>query len=335
MKTSRRKMLGLIGTGLSVGAPGCAAFSSRSTHEGTPASSGTSNGVETSTAVGSTGERNDSATESEVAEIESPPGVYRSATVPGRPSKFTYATMGTDDAPVTATVYGAWKCPHTADFVFGLMRDIVERYVESGDVALEFRAVAYRNGEGFHGSDEPRAARAGLSVWNNDPASYWNYFEYMFQNRSGVDGWATTETLLRIAKKAGVTNLGTIESEIENGTHQKRIERTMERVREIPIGAVPRVVVGGTVTAPTVNPNRTVAQLDAALGKGSGTSTPHGTTTPTSDGNTTTDGTATTSGTTPDTTTGTTAPASNATAGKTTTNATTASGSTTSTASSE
>ncbi|WP_435153130.1 DsbA family protein [Haladaptatus sp. DFWS20] len=309
MKTSRRKILGLVGAGLSVGTTGCSALSNSSSNpKETSAPGGTSVDQETTTADVDIGDEETTTEETtdeeeEPEEIESPKGLYDSVTVPSDPSGFTYARMGSDDAPVTATVYGAWKCPHTQKFVLGFLGDIVEKYVKPGDVALEFRAVAYRDGEGFHGPDEPRAARAGLAVWNNDPESYWDYFEYMFQNRSGVDGWATTETLMRIAEKAGVENLDTIRSEIESGKYQQQIEKTMTQVQEIPISAVPRVVVDGETTAPTAHPDRTIAQLDAALGKGSGsetTTTDNGSTTTTTDGTTTTsdgttDGTTTTS----------------------------------------
>ncbi len=302
-------MLALVGSGLSVGAAGCSAFSDSSSNpKRDTRTSGDRDGRETET---TTGDDEDETTETDAPEeIESPPGTYESVPISSGPSESTYAMMGSEDAPVKATVYGAWKCPHTEEFVFGFMGDIVEKYVVPGDVALEFRAVAYEDGEGFHGPDEPRAARAGLAVWNNDPKSYWNFFEYMFQNRSGIDGWATTETLIRIAEKAGVENLDAIRSEIESGTYQKQIEKTMERVRKVPISAVPRVVVDGEATAPTTRPKRTIAQLDAALGRGSETpdetttTTSDGTTSTTSDGTTTTtDGTTTSDGTTTTTTT--------------------------------
>ncbi|SIQ96730.1 Thioredoxin [Haladaptatus litoreus] len=326
MKTSRRTILGLVGTGLSVGAAGCSALSNNSSNpEQTSAPSGTTGGdSETTNDVDfddetTEEERTDEEESTEPAEIESPEGLYESASVPSDPGGFTYARMGSDDASVTATVYGGWKCPYTQRFVLGFLGKIVEKYVEPGDVLLEFRAVAYRDGEGFHGPDEPRAARAGLAVWHNDPDSYWDYFEYMFQNRSGVDGWATTETLMRIAEEAGVENLDSIRSEIEAGKYQQEIKKTMEKVPEVPISAVPRVVVDGEPTAPTARPKRTIAQLDAALGRGpepdettttttteDGSPTGEGsdeTTTTTDETTTTTDGTSTTTTTTDGTTT--------------------------------
>jgi protein-disulfide isomerase len=265
-------------------------------------------------------------------EIEPSPAAYQSVPLPSKPSGHEYATMGDDDASVTAKFYGAWKCPYTHDFVLNILPTLIEEYVKPGDVAIEFRAVAYEDGEGFHGPDEPRAARAGLAVWNEDPKHYWTYFGTMFQNQNRTPGWATMETLARIAKESDVSNLSEITSQIEAGNYQSQIEKTMDQVHEIPISRVPRIVVGDTVTAPTVKPKKTKAQLDAALGKGSDsdsettttteTDTTEGESGTTTDGSETTTTTTTTTGDDSDTTTTTTTSDD----GGTTTNTTTDSG---------
>lgn len=284
-------MLGVIGAGLSVGIAGCSAFSK---DDGSPKSTSERNGGEQGTTTDtfapttSTEDEGENGTETEKSppeKVEPSPEAYRSVPLPSKPSEHAYATMGTDDAPVTAKFYGAWKCPYTHDFVLHILPTLIEEYVEPGDVAIEFRAVAYEDGEGFHGPDEPRAARAGLAIWNEDPKAYWAFFGTMFENQNSSPGWATMETLARIAKKSDVSNLSEIASKVEAGDYQSQIEKTMEQVHDIPISRVPRIVVGDTVTAPTVEPKKTKSQLDDALGKGSdsdsGTTT---TTTETTDG---------------------------------------------------
>ncbi|WP_232423684.1 thioredoxin domain-containing protein [Haladaptatus paucihalophilus] len=312
MRDDRRRVLGVIGAGLSAGIAGCSAFSK----DGSPETTGERSGGEQSTtteegpaAPETTDTENDSKSASDEGppeKVEPSPKAYRSVPLPSKPTENEYATMGDDDASVTAKFYGAWKCPYTHDFVLNILPTFIEEYVKPGDVAIEFRAVAYEDGEGFHGPDEPRAARAGLSVWNEDPESYWTYFGTMFQNQNSSPGWATTETLVRIAEEADVSHLSKITSQIEAKKYQSQIERTMDQVHEIPISAVPRIVVGDTVTAPTVNPKKTKAQLDAALGRGSGSDSETTTTTTTNgdDSDTTTTNTTTTT-TNTTTTTGT------------------------------
>ncbi len=268
-------MLGLIGSGLTVGIAGCSAFSKNG---GSPATSGGRNGGEQTTTetiqsptttTTDTKDGTTSASDSlQPKDIEPAPKAYRSVPLPSKPGKHKYATMGSEDASVTARFYGAWKCPYTRHFVLEFLPTLIEEYVNPGDVAIEFRAVAYEGGEGFHGPDSPRAARAGLVIWNQQPEHFWTYFGTIFKNQNSAPGWATTKTLLSMAEKSDVSDLSTIASLIQSGKYQSQVEGTMDQVHKIPISRVPRIVVGDSVTAPTVNPKKTKAQLDAALGRG-------------------------------------------------------------------
>ncbi|KZN24087.1 thioredoxin [Haladaptatus sp. R4] len=289
-------MLGLIGSGLTVGIAGCSAFSKNESSENSSGRNGaqttetiqfpttsttdTEDGTETETETETTSEVEPVDPE----DLEPAPKAYRSVSRPEKADEHKYATMGSEDASVTARFYGAWKCPYTRHFVLDILPTLIEEYVKPGDVAIEFRAVAYEDGEGFHGPDSPRAARAGLVVWNQEPDQFWTYFGTVFKNQNSAPGWATTETLLNLAEKADVSDRSDIASLIESGKYQSQIEKTMDQVHDIPITRVPRIVVGDTVTAPTVSPKKTKAQLDAALGKGSGSKT----TTTTDDSKTTT-----------------------------------------------
>ncbi|WP_227380808.1 DsbA family protein [Haladaptatus halobius] len=115
--------------------------------------------------------------------------------------------MGAATAPVTATIYGSWKCTYTQDFVQTLLQTIIQELVQSGQVSLVFREVAYRDGKPFHGPDELTAGHAGLAVWNHAPESYWSYFATVFANQqAGSESWATADQLLALAKAAGIPN---------------------------------------------------------------------------------------------------------------------------------
>ncbi|MGA9400060.1 DsbA family protein [Haladaptatus sp.] len=341
VRDDRRRVLGLIGSGLTVGFAGCSAFSKNGASS---ENSGGRNGAQTTTetiqdptsSTTKTETKTETETTSEVEpvdpeDLEPAPKAYQAVSRPEKADEYKYATMGSEDASVTARFYGAWKCPYTRHFVLDILPTLIEKYVKPGDVAIEFRAVAYEDGEGFHGPDSPRAARAGLVVWNQDPDQFWTYFGTVFKNQNSAPGWATTEMLLNLAEKADVSDRSDIASLIESGKYQSQIEKTMDQVHDIPITRVPRIVVDDTVTAPTVSPKKTKAQLDAALGKGSKITTTKDdseTTTTKGDGS----GTTTTkgnSGTTTDTTTGTTKTSGDSTTTTTGTTTTTNSTSTT------
>lgn len=260
-KRTRRRVLQLSGTALTAAVAGCTNTGGTS-DDGEPTTNGT---TQTTTQQTSKPEENETQTTStaESVDIQPATGPIPNAPVPESPSEHTYAVMG--NADVTATVYGNWKCPHTENFVSQQLPDIVTEYVEPGDLQVEFRALAYRDGEPFLGSDAPRAARAGLAVWNADPKAYWQYFATMFANQPNEDRtWATTDQLVRFAASADVKNQATVEEQISGDAYADAVDTTTTAAAAKDVYSIPRVVVDGTVTAPTVDPEKTQKQLDEA-----------------------------------------------------------------------
>lgn len=274
---TRRRVLALTATGLTGSLAGCASVvgglgGSESTPRETPV--GTTKRNETETTPTSTGEDASSTTENETTE-DGPetldpsdvdvtePDVFSSAVpVPSAPSNHRYATMqARADAP-TATVYGSWKCPYTREFVRNGFPELVAEFVAPGDVAVEFRSVAYADDEPFLGPDAPRATRGGLAAWNVDPASYWQYFATVFANQPAEDvAWAQPDVLARFATAADVQSVDRFEASLTGSTHGDAVRETAARFRELGADAVPRVVTDDGVTAPTVNPESTREQF--------------------------------------------------------------------------
>jgi len=175
--------------------------------------------------------------------------------------------MGFAHAKASATLYGNWKCPYTRDFVNSNLRDVVKKYVEPGHLRLRFRSLAYVNGHPFLGPDAPRAARAGLAVWNENPTSFWRYFATIFASQPNEEyQWATTDQLLRFAKAANVGHRDRIRTAITSGKYQKPVRETVTDAQKNGIHSVPRLVVGGTVTSPTVDYGHTKRVIEHAIG---------------------------------------------------------------------
>ncbi|XVH33862.1 thioredoxin domain-containing protein (plasmid) [Haloferacaceae archaeon DSL9] len=199
-------------------------------------------------------------------QVSSPPRNYEDRPLPDDLGEYEYPVIGEADASTTATIYGNWKCPYTQDFAFGLFETIVEEYVEPGDLLIEFRMLSYREGSPFLGPDAPTAEHAALSIWENEPESYWSFFSYTFGNQpSSGQEWATAENLVALADAAGVEDTAQIESTIEDETYADQIDATTEAARTAGVYSVPRVVVDGSVHAPTIDPNGTIEALEDAL----------------------------------------------------------------------
>ncbi|MXR43067.1 thioredoxin domain-containing protein [Halobaculum sp. WSA2] len=187
-------------------------------------------------------------------EVEGP---VANAPIPDDPRSFTYARTGSADRP-TVTYYGNWKCPYCADFSTGFLGDIITDYVEPGDVNLQFRALAYIDGEPFLGPDAPRAAQAGLAAWNVGPETYWRYHEYVFANQPPESAtWATTDKLVSFAEEAGVPETGQLRTKIQEQAYESPIRETSQAAADAGVSGTPALVIDGETVNPLSDEQRT------------------------------------------------------------------------------
>lgn len=241
---SRRDLVATLGGAASLGLAGCSSITG--TPESTPESP---TGTATDDASGAPSDDEDAGSA----------GVVATAPVPRTDTE--YALMGRADAPETATLYGGWKCPYTRDFVRGMFRDVVRDYVEPGRLTVEFRSVRFQADEP-HGTDEPRANRAGLAVWHSDPERFWPYVVQVFSSQpSETEEWATTDRLVTFARDAGVENTQPVEQAAEGQQYEELWQQTMDVVEEKSIRGIPRFELGGEITPPTIDPDATREQL--------------------------------------------------------------------------
>lgn len=228
---SRRKLLGAVGTGLTIGAAGCL---------GSP---------------------------SDISGKSVPNNVVTNAPLPSNPGEYKYAVMGKSDAPVTVTYYGNWKCPYCADFSSGFLKTLVSDYVQPGDIQIEYRCLAYFDGQPFLGPDAPRAGRAGLAVWNLDPEKYWTFHEYIFKHQPPESQrWATTDALVGAMEAVGVSGVGQARKWLNGDKFQSALEKTADRASQLGISGTPHLVVDGSVVSP-FKKQQTRQAIENALNK--------------------------------------------------------------------
>jgi protein-disulfide isomerase len=180
--------------------------------------------------------------------------------------------MGTDGPVIT--YYGNWKCPFCAEFSTGSDRvfplsDLITGYVEPGELTLEYRSVAYIDGSPFLGPDAPRAARAGLSVWNHDPESYWPYHEYVMANQPPESReWATADRLVGFAESAGVEGPEGVREDVESGAYEEPVQANTDPFLAAfgdEQAGTPAVVVDGSPYSP-FEPDAFRSALDSLVG---------------------------------------------------------------------
>lgn len=277
-ESTRRRFLAVAGTTVTASLGGCATFVDgfndeqtttgdrpvrTTTHNTTTEPTTESTSAETSTDRTTTDEQ---MPEPDSVTITEPTIFDDRLPLPADPSTHQYAVMGTPGTSPTATIYGNWKCPYTQEFVRTTLPNLVEDYVQTGDVAIEFRSVAYRDDDPFLGPDAPRATRAGLAAWRIDPQTYWQYFAYVFGNQPAESvAWAQPDILTRFAARADVDPVTRFERRFERGTDSDLVQATARDFARLDAAGVPRVVTADAVTAPTVNEDATRDQFRRLL----------------------------------------------------------------------
>jgi protein-disulfide isomerase len=101
--------------------------------------------------------------------------------------------LGRPDAPVTLVEFADFQCPFCGAFARDALPEIVRRYVRTGKVRIEYRALA------FIGSDSVEARDFALAAGLQD--RLWQVAHLLFENQGAENsGWVTEERLEAIAR---------------------------------------------------------------------------------------------------------------------------------------
>jgi protein-disulfide isomerase len=100
--------------------------------------------------------------------------------------------VGDPRAPLTLVEFADLQCPFCRDYSTGVMPALVDRYVRSGKLRMEFRNVS------FIGNDSLRGAQmAGAAAIQG---KLWQFIDLFYLNQGGENtGYVTDEFLTRLA----------------------------------------------------------------------------------------------------------------------------------------
>ena len=180
------------------------------------------------------GERSQSAAqERQAAEEEPSEGggqeAARGAADLGHPS------LGSEDAPVVMIEYGDFRCSFCGKFARETEPKLVDKYVESGTLRMEWRDFPYLGRESVGAALAARAAQ--------EQGTFWEYHDLLYENQSG--GFSD-ERLVELAREA---HLDVEEFEADLGRHEGAVARDFQEGQRIGITGTPTFVINGEVLA--------------------------------------------------------------------------------------
>ena len=167
--------------------------------------------------------------------------------VPGRESMEGIArfeegdplAMGPVDAPVVMTMYSDFRCPFCAKFSREVEPALVEEYVDSGDLRIEWRDLP------IFGEESMLAARAGRAAADQD--RFWEFTETVFADapdRGHPD--LGEEKLVGYAREAGVADVDRFRADMTSDKYDEAIRADYEAATALGATSTPTFLVNGT-----------------------------------------------------------------------------------------
>ncbi|WP_010542339.1 DsbA family protein [Dietzia alimentaria] len=168
--------------------------------------------------------------------------------------------IGDVDAPVVLTEWVDLRCPFCASFSRDTLPTLIEEYVDTGRVRIEFTDVAY------FGAQSGDASVAAHAAANQD--KYVDFLTAVF-NEAPENGHAdlTREVLIDFAAKVDMPDLSKFTADLDDPTVRARAEAKTATAQQLGVSAVPFFVAGKTAMSGAQPLDSFREYLDDALAK--------------------------------------------------------------------
>ena len=164
--------------------------------------------------------------------------------------------LGKQDAPVTIVEYASMTCPHCKNFHEGTLKEIKQKYIETGKVKLIFREFPLDN----------RAVAAAMLARCAPADKYFPMLDILFAQQQS---WSTSQDprieLFNISKNAGFSK-ESFEACISNADIFNGIKAMRARGGDkFDVNATPTLFIGGVKFSGELSYKGVSAAIDALL----------------------------------------------------------------------
>lgn len=142
---------------------------------------------------------------------------------------------GALDAPVVIEIYADFRCVHCMNYSLNTEPQLAKR-IANGEVRYEF------NNTPVLGDDSVLAAQAAQAAANQN--RFWEYHDLLFKFAASGNATYTDETLIELAKQAGVPDLNRFSSDLRDTATVTIVQSDQQRAQQLGISGVPAFLVG-------------------------------------------------------------------------------------------
>lgn len=151
-------------------------------------------------------------------------------------------TLGESDAPVTVVEFGDFKCPSCKAWGEMIYPQLVEDYVNTGEVEFAYINVF------FHGNESVLGSLAAESVFEHSPEAYWDFHKALFAAQPVEDhdaAWITPEKVLEVASAFSAIDQAQLQEDIEEVAQQEELATDEALVEEAGVTQTPTIEING------------------------------------------------------------------------------------------
>lgn len=148
-------------------------------------------------------------------------------------------TLGREDAPVTLVEFGDLQCPVCKSYAEGIVPEVIDSKVRSGEAKLEFRNFTIINQESV--------TAGAAAVAAGQQGRGWNFIELFYRNQ-GIEasGYVTDEFLTEVARGAGVPDIARWNRDRKDQAGSLRlVQRETEEAQRLGLSGTPSFAVIG------------------------------------------------------------------------------------------
>ena len=150
--------------------------------------------------------------------------------------------LGSPHAPVTIQYFGDLECPICRQFTIGALPPIVQKWVKSGKVKIEYRSMetATREPEVFK-TQQVAALAAGKQN------KMWNFVELFYHEQGEEDsGYVTESYLQNLAQQVPGLNLTTWQNDRGDTALDNKVEEDAQAANNAGFTGTPSFLIGKT-----------------------------------------------------------------------------------------
>ena len=145
--------------------------------------------------------------------------------------------LGSPSAPVTFVEFGDFQCPFCGRFYQTTEKQLIDKYVKTGQVKLIWRDFAFLGQESF---DAAVAARCA-----GEQGKFWEYHNYLFENQKGENEGAFSVVNLKNFARALNLETAQCNSCVDSQKYLSAVENETALGRELGVNGTPSSFING------------------------------------------------------------------------------------------